>query len=105
VNGLKMLEILNYTNTSMMFPHVINASMKHFEPTQAGLEVTLQICIREVFGWNFGQKTDYPTEMFRVLPQSVQANTGIVPPSGHDHFLKNSFQFIVIHLSPYHPTL
>jgi hypothetical protein len=27
--------------------------------------------------------------------QSVQANTGIVPRLGHDHFLPNLFQFFI----------
>jgi hypothetical protein len=40
---------------------------------------------------------------FRVSPQSVQANAGLVPLLYHDHFLPSPSQFI-IHLLPYHPT-
>jgi hypothetical protein len=38
------------------------------------------------------------------FPQSLHENSGTVPQLGHNHFLPNSFQFI-IHLSSYHSTL
>jgi hypothetical protein len=43
-------------------------------------------------------------EIFHDIPQSLQAKGGTIPPSGHDVFLPNPFQFIA-HLSPYNSTL
>jgi hypothetical protein len=39
-------------------------------------------------------------DVFRGFPQSLQAN--ITLKLGHDCFLPISFQFIIIHFSPYH---
>jgi hypothetical protein len=47
---------------------------------------------------------DIPTEVFRGLPQSVQANDRILSQLGHGRFLQNPLQFI-IHLSSYDSTL
>jgi hypothetical protein len=38
------------------------------------------------------------TEAFRGFYESFQANTGMVPGLGHDHFLENSSQFEIHHL-------
>jgi hypothetical protein len=71
---------------------------------QFGLEVTFWTCILEVFrsylSWDIG----YLELDFRGFVQSVQANVGIVPWSGHDHFLWNPFKH-VIYQSSYHPIL
>jgi hypothetical protein len=44
------------------------------------------------------------TEVLRGFPQSLKANAGIVPQTGHDRFLPDPSQFI-IHLSCYQLTL
>jgi hypothetical protein len=41
--------------------------------------LTLLLHICEVPGSNLGQDTGYPTEIFHDFPQSLQANSGIVP--------------------------
>jgi hypothetical protein len=41
-------------------------------------------------------RPDILIEGFRGFPQPLQAN------DGHDCFLQNLFQFIIIHISPYH---
>jgi hypothetical protein len=47
-----------------------------------------------VLGSNLTRDTAYPAEDFLYFPQFVQANSGIVPLLGLDHFLPNSLQFI-----------
>jgi hypothetical protein len=44
------------------------------------------------------------TEVLRVLSQLTQANSGILPPSGHHLFLPIHFKFI-IHQPFYHSTI
>jgi hypothetical protein len=41
-----------------------------------------------VLGSKLGSDTGYP-EGFRGFPLFLQANVGIVPRSGHEHFLPN----------------
>jgi hypothetical protein len=36
--------------------------------------VTILACTREVYVSNLGRDTDYPTEVFRDYPHSLQAN-------------------------------
>jgi hypothetical protein len=51
-------------------------------------------CIPEVTGLNPGYDASYVTEVFRAVPQSLQANEGIMPQMDHDRFLPQSYQFI-----------
>lgn len=53
---------------------------------------------------NFGNDTIIVTEAFPILPQSLQANAGILFRTGHDRDFPNLFQF-VIQQSPYQSTL
>jgi hypothetical protein len=54
-------------------------------------------------GLNLGSETGILTEIFRVIPQSLERRDSAVK-SGHDRFLPHLFQF-VIRLSPFHSTL
>jgi hypothetical protein len=62
---------------------------------QADLAVMIQTCIRDST-WTLV----ILIEGFYGFPQFLQPNAEIVPQSGHDHFLPNTFQFI-IHQSSY----
>jgi hypothetical protein len=61
-------------------------------------EVTLEVRIREVYVWKFGQDIDNP-EVFLGFPQSLKGDDGIVSYLGHDSLLRHSFQFITHHSS------
>jgi hypothetical protein len=63
------------------------------------LAKTLWTCFRDVPGLNLSRKTSYPDWGILTLPESFQANTGIVLRLGPDRFLLNPSQFIT------HPTI
>jgi hypothetical protein len=52
--------------------------------------LTLETRVREVCGLHVGRGTSYP-DRFRDFPQSVQANSGVVPRLGHDRFFSRDF--------------
>jgi hypothetical protein len=68
----------------------------------AGIAITLMTHVREVFSSNLGRASHILR--FFCFPQPLQANAGIVPCLGHEHFLPNPFK-IIIHLSSIQSTL
>jgi hypothetical protein len=61
---------------------------------QASVAVTLDTLIRDVFSSNPGRTSAALTEASRDTPQSLQANSRIVPQLGHYLFLPNPFLFL-----------
>jgi hypothetical protein len=71
----------------------LHVTLRNIE--QVSTEVTYRTCIQEMFHSNLGWDTSY-----RGLPKSLQANAGIVPRLGHDHF---QILFNFSHIN--HPTV
>jgi hypothetical protein len=65
--------------------------------------LTLLLRIREVPGSNLGPGDwlSYGFSLSSSVPPGKYRNSTF--KLGHDRFLPNSFQVIIIHLSPYHP--
>jgi hypothetical protein len=70
--------------------HYINSSIL---TEQDGLAVKLWTVLRSFSVRISSRSPAIPNESFRILPQSLQTNSGIVPRLGHDPFLPNPFQF------------
>jgi hypothetical protein len=71
---------------------------------QASIAVSLETCIWDVLGSNLGWTSAALTEAFRDIPQSLQANSGIVPRLGRELLLPNPLIF-AFHESSYHSML
>jgi hypothetical protein len=68
---------------------------------QVVVAAALQTCVRDVLS-----RISVGTSSFRGLPQSLQANFGIVSHLDHGRFLPNPLQFIIHPPPSYnHPTL
>jgi hypothetical protein len=75
----------------------VEVNTKHKQVTeQASVTATLETCIPEVLGSNSTGSRTILTEVLRSFPQSIQANSGIVPPLGHNHFLPNFSAIILL---------
>jgi hypothetical protein len=84
-------------------------SIRTWAETPAALSELWKICGKYSFG--SGAAFVVYTRLFfhcgclplSGFPQSLQANAGLLPRTGHDHLLPNPFQFN-IHESSYHLT-
>jgi hypothetical protein len=66
-----------------------SVTLKYYNSEETDIAVMFQICIREMPGSNLMY------EAFRGSPQSLQANSGILPGLGQHRFLPNLLQFII----------
>jgi hypothetical protein len=63
------------------------------QPTKLAQSVMLLTYIREVFGWD----PDYTDEVFHLIPQSLEANSCILPQNSPRQ-IQNPFQFIILNI-------
>jgi hypothetical protein len=58
-----------------------------------GLDVTLLVCIREVLGVDLGRDAGHTDRYFLGFPQSLKANSEVIPVIGTTASFQTFFQY------------